>query len=139
MAARAQVKPDFDGPEDRQLADDIARVMHHRPLMSRLARVENAHGNAAGAVARSVTRLDAPSPAPAAPETPSSPAPADPRSIEEVIDDLDYVASPPPSAEWLDKARRSQQQERRRYALAWVTTVAIAGVIVAAAFLLLRL
>ena len=42
MAARAQVKPDFDGPEDRQLADDIARVMHHRPLMSRLARVETA-------------------------------------------------------------------------------------------------
>ena len=46
MAARAQVKPDFDGPEDRQLADDIARVMHHRPLMSRLARVETAHGEA---------------------------------------------------------------------------------------------
>ena len=37
MAARAQVKPDFDGPEDRQLADDIARAMQHRPLMSRLA------------------------------------------------------------------------------------------------------
>ena len=57
MAARAQVKPDFDGPEDRQLADDIARAMHHRPLMSRLARVETVHGDAAGVVAKSATRL----------------------------------------------------------------------------------
>lgn len=137
MAAPAQVKPDFDSAEDRQLADDIARVMHHRPLMSRLARVETAHGDAAGAVAKSAMRL---APAPAAPTETEGPPPlpADPRSIEEVIDDLGYAASPPPTAAWLDKARRSQQKERARHAVAWVTTLAIAGVIVAAAGLLLR-
>jgi hypothetical protein len=138
MVARAQVGPDFDGPEDRQLADDIARAMHHRPLMSRLHRVEAMHGNGAGTVAKSATRL-APAPsAPAAAETPPPALSIDPRSLEEVIDDLDHVASPPLSAEWLDKARLEHRKERRRNALAWVTTLAIAGTIVAVAYLLLR-
>jgi hypothetical protein len=138
MAAPAQVKPDFDGPEDRQLADDIARVMHHRPLMSRLARVETAHGEAAGFVAKSATRLAPNLPAPAAAETLPPPISADPRSLEEVIDDLDHVATTPPSATWLDTARREHRRERMRNAMAWVTTLAIAGTIVAIAFLLLR-
>lgn len=138
MPARAQVKPDFDGPEDRQLADDIARVMHHRPLMSRLARIEAAHGDAAGVIAKSATELSPAPSAPTAAEPPALPLPSDPRSIEEVIDDLGYVASPPPSAEWLDTARRAQRKERARHAMAWVTTLAIAGAIVATASLMLR-
>ena len=138
MAARAQVKPDFDGPEDRQLADDIARVMHHRPLMSHLARVETAHGEAAGFVAKSATRLAPNLPAPAAAETLPPPISADPRSLEEVIDDLDHVATTPPGATWLDTARREHRRERMRNAMAWVTTFAIAGSIVAVAFFLLR-
>ena len=138
MAAGAQAKPDFDGPEDRQLADDIARAMHHRPLMSRLHRVEALHGNADGAVARTASRL-APVPA-AAPTTATlpPPIPVDPRSLDEVIDDLGHVASPPPSAEWLDNARREHRRERNRNALAWMTTMVIASTIIAAAFLLLR-
>ena len=138
MAARAEVKADFDGPEDRQLADDIARAMHHRPLMSRLQRVEAMHGGADGAVARTAARL---APVPAAPPSISAlppPIPVDPRSLDEVIDDLGHVASAPPSAEWLDNARRERRRQRNRNALAWVTTVAIASTIVAAAFLLLR-
>ncbi len=138
MAAGAQVKSDFDGPEDRQLADDIARAMHHRPLMSRLQRVEVMHGNAAGAVAKSATRL---APAPSAPspdEALPPPLPADPRSLDEVIDDLGHFAAPPPSTEWLEKAQRQHRRERRRNALAWLTTLGIAGTIVTVAFLLLR-
>jgi len=138
MAARAQVKPDFDGPEDRQLADDIARAMHHRPLMSRLQRVEAMHGGAEGAVTRTASRL---APVPAAPPSIGAlppPIPVDPRSLDEVIDDLGHVASPPPSAEWLDNARREHRRERNRNALAWMTTVVIASTIIAAAFLLLR-
>lgn len=138
MAARAQVKPDFDGAEDRQLADDIARAMHHRPLMSRLQRVEAMHGGAEGAVTRTASRL---APVPAAPPSIGAlppPIPVDPRSLDEVIDDLGHVASPPPSAEWLDNARREHRRERNRNALAWMTTVVIASTIIAAAFLLLR-
>jgi hypothetical protein len=138
MAVRAQVKPDFDGPEDRQLADDIARVMHHRPLISRLARVEAMHGNAAGVVNGTASGL-AFAGAPALAETTPASLDADPRSIEEVIDDLGYSASPPPSAQWLDKARREQRQERARYAMAWVTTSVIAATILGGAFVLLRL
>lgn len=138
MAAGAQVKSDFDGPEDRQLADDIARAMHHRPLMSRLQRVEVMHGNAAGAVAKSATRLapvpSAPAPAQASPP----PIPVDPRSLDEVIDDLGHFAAPPPSTEWLENAQRAHRRERRRNGLAWLTTLGIAGTIVAVAFLLLR-
>ena len=138
MAAGAQVKSDFDGPEDRQLADDIARAMHHRPLMSRLQRVEVMHGNAAGDIAKSATRLapvpSAPSPAQALPP----PIPADPRSLDEVIDDLGHFAASPPSTEWLEKAQREHRRKRTSNALAWVTTVGIASTIVAVAFLLLR-
>ena len=77
-------------------------------------------------------------PAPAAAETPPPIVSADPRSIEEVIDDLDHVATTPPSTAWLDKARREHRRERTRNAMAWLTTLAIAGTIVAVAFLLLR-
>jgi hypothetical protein len=137
MVASAQVQPDFDGPEDRQLAADIARVMHHRPLMSRLARVEAAHEGAAGFVAKSARAAPAGQPAAALAEPPP-PLPSDPRSIEEIIDDLGYRAAAPPSAEWLDKARLAQRQERMRHAAGWLTTLAIAVTIVASAFLLLR-
>jgi hypothetical protein len=140
MTAGAQVKSDFDGPEDRQLADDIARAMHHRPLMSRLQRVEVLHGNAAGAVAKSATRL-APGPAttPAPAQALPPPLPADPRSLDEVIDDLGHFATTPPSTEWLEKAQREHRRERTRNALAWLTTLGIAGTIVTIAFLLLRI
>jgi hypothetical protein len=132
MAAQAQVKPDFDGADDRQLADDIARAMRHRPLMSRLGRVDAVNAKTPAAAVRVA-------PLAAVPDAEPPPVATDPRSLEEVIDDLGYEASPPPSAEWLEKARREQRAERRRHALAWVTTLGIAGTIVASASLLLRL
>jgi len=138
MSARAQMKPDFDGPEDRQLADDIARAMHHRPLMSRLARVHPATGSApAAAVGAHYTP-------PALTETPQVPfdltaeLPGDARSLEEVIDDLGDIAAPPPSAMWLEKAQHAHRQARARRAVAWVTTFAIGTSIVGVALLLLH-
>lgn len=135
MSAEPLLKPDFDEPEDHQLAADIARAMHHRPLMSRLARVDAVHGDPASAIAQSATRL-APAPEVGA-ETPP-PLPVDPRSIEEVIDDLRDAASTPLSSEWLDRARLEKRQEARRHAFAWVTTLAIVGTIVTAAAFFLR-
>jgi hypothetical protein len=125
------MKPDFDGPEDRQLADDIARVMHHRPLMSRLARVSPA---------------PAPPPEPPkSPETSTGPANTvasanaeDPRSLDEMLDDLGFAAVPPPSAQWLSNARVAHRQARVRNAVAWATTLAIAVAIIGVALLLLR-
>lgn len=142
MSATAQVKPNFDGPEDRQLADDIARAMHHRPLMRRLARVESSHTAAADFVAKTATHA-----APAVPhamppavsaEAASPPPVLDPRSLDEVIDDLSHIPAPPPSAAWLENARRAHAQARLRHALAWVTTLGIAISIIGAALLFLR-
>jgi len=138
VAARAQMKSDFGAEDDHRLADDIARAMHNRPLMSRLARVEAAHGDAAVTVARSAIDLVTPREEPAVTRASPPPPAVELRSIEEVIDDLGYAASPPPSAAWLEKARRAKTLERRRHALAWVTTLAIAGVILTGTYLLLH-
>lgn len=137
VSASAQMKSDFDGPDDRQLADDIARVMHHRPLMSRLARVEAEHGNAEAHTAKPTPQA-IPESSASAEIAASPPRPADARSIEEVIDDLDQAPAPPPSAEWLDNARRAHRTARLRHAAAWATTLAIAVAIIGVALLLLR-
>lgn len=137
MSAHANVKPDFEEPEDRQLADDIARVMHHhRPLMSRLARVETAHGPAA--LGRSANAGLSPASQETPPEVVLARVPPDPRSLDEVLDDLGHVATPPPSAKWLDHARRAHRRARMRQAAAWVTTLAIAVSIIGVALALLR-
>jgi hypothetical protein len=137
MSANAHVKPDFDGPEDRQLADDIARAMHHRPLSKRLARVESSHTDAADFVAKSAG-VAAPDVSPADADIEFFAQPADPRSIEEVIDDLGYVQRAPPSAQWLENARRAHREARVSHAIGWVTTLAIACSIIGVALLFLR-
>ncbi len=137
MSANAHVKPDFDGPEDRQLADDIARAMHHRPLSKRLARVESSHTDAANFVARSAG-VALPDASAAASDIEFFARAPDPRSIEEVIDDLGHVARPPPSAQWLENARRAHREARVSHALGWVTTLAIACSIIGVALLFLR-
>lgn len=136
MSAGANVTPDFDGPEDRQLADDIARAMHHRPLLKRLSRVEQLDGGAMDFLANAAPSLAA-QPHAAAVETPQ-PA-AELRSIEEVIDDLGQTAAAPPSAQWLENARQAHRQKRVSYALGWLTTLAIAIAIIGVAAVLLRL
>lgn len=134
MSARAQMKPDFDGPEDRQLADDIARVMHHRPLMSRLARVSPAPASDPAPEQQSAPEVAT------GPAEMSVPPPfaADPRSLDEVLDDLGYSPAPPPSAAWLNNARLAHRQAKVRNAVAWATTLGIAFAIIGVALLLLR-
>ena len=135
MSGHAEMTADFAEPEDSQLADDIARVMHHRPLMSRLARVEAVHGPAAVGVAQPAAGAQGLA---APPEAFATPVRPDPRSLEEVLDDLGHVATPPPSAEWLEHARRAHRKANLRQAVAWMTTLAIAVSIVGVALLLLR-
>ncbi|MEI9900403.1 MAG: hypothetical protein WDN31_10065 [Hyphomicrobium sp.] len=113
--------------------------MQHRPLMKRLARVGASHGGAAEFVAKSAAQAAPNSAAHAA--TTSAPAEmphltADPRSIEELIDDLGHVAASPPSAAWLENARRAHRQAQVTHAVAWVTTLAIAVSIIGVALLL---
>lgn len=151
MPALAQVKhAEPEGPDGRRLADEIARAMHYRPLMSRLARVETAFTEPEGAAAPPLVRDAAFAAAEAViadtapPPVPQSAAAlpatfAYSASIEELIADAaDAVTSAPPSAEWLSNARRERQRDRMRNAAAWLTTFAIAGSIVGAALLMIR-
>lgn len=152
MPALAQVKPaEPEGADGRRLADEIARAMHYRPLMSRLARVEPTFTEPEG---RSVPPLmrdaafatdeaaTADTPPPPIPQRDAAVLPATfaySASIEELIADAaDSVTSAPPSAEWLNKARRERQRTRMRNVAAWLTTLAIAGSIIATALLMLR-
>ena len=151
MPALAQVKhAEPAGPDGRRLADEIARAMHYRPLMSRLARVEPTFTDPEGAsapplmqhapfAADDAATADAPPPIP---QTDAAVLPATfaySASIEELIADAaDSVTSTPPSAEWLSKARRERQRDRMRNAAAWLTTLAIAGSIVGAALVMIR-
>ena len=137
MGAEAQLKPDYDSGEEHQLASEIAQAMNRRPLLSRLARVEPKHPDAAEFAARATEK--------AAPEAFTenegevhAPAPADPRSLDEVIDDLGQVTMTPPSAEWLENARRAHRQEKVSNVIAWATTLVIAVGIIGLAALLLR-
>lgn len=135
MNAPAQATPDFDGPEDRQLADDIARAMHHRPLLSRLSHVEAIHGDAAAALANAVPSATNPQ---EIGSLESAPPLGDFRSLEEVIDDLGQPPGPPPSAQWLENARLTHRQNRVSHVVAWITTLCIAVSIVGVAALLFR-
>lgn len=128
--------PDFDAPEEHQLADDIARAMHDRPLLSRLARVEEKHGGGEAFIAEAATQY-APEPQP--PPEPATLLPEiDLRSLGEVLDDLHDVPAPPPSTDWLANARRAHRQSQVRQAVAWATTLGIALAIIGLALLVLR-
>jgi hypothetical protein len=125
--------------EGSRLADEIARAMHSRPLMSRLARVETSFG-APATLAERAADVDAGSPPPIQQDGDAPLEPALTASIEELIDDTTAgaAAATPPSADWLDAARRERSRDRLRNVAAWFTTFAIAGSIVGAAWLMLR-
>jgi hypothetical protein len=139
MTATAQITPDLDGQEERQLASDIATAMQYRPLMSRLSR-----GEPVPAAAPPSRLDDAPAASAGIPDqfakadvARAEPA-LDPRSIEEILDDLSCPVTAPPSAAWLDRACHEQRENRKRHALAWVTTCVIALGLVVPALVLLR-
>jgi hypothetical protein len=126
--------------EGSRLADEIARAMHSRPLMSRLARVETSFGPPAGAAPSEDASTDAGAPPPLPQDDAAPLAPAFTASIEELIDDTtaDAAAAAPPTADWLDAARRERSRDRLRNIAAWFTTFAIVGSIVGVAWLMLR-
>jgi len=135
MTARAQIEPDFDIPQHgSQLASDIARAMQYRPLMSRLSRDEPFAAPAEEPLAPAASEEELA----ASSDEFAVPAREDPRSLEEIIDDLSCPAMAPPSAEWLERARLEQRQNRKRHVVAWVKTCAIALAIVAPALVFLR-
>jgi hypothetical protein len=141
MAAHVQLIDDDNAPE-RDLVENIARAMQHRPLMRRLANVEAEFSdapppppsNGAGAAAPSLQEDFAIRPLTAS-RSAEAVAKVD-RRIEAAADDA--WAPPPSSAEWLGKAQRERNRARLRNAAAWLATFAIGGTIIATTALLLQ-
>ncbi len=122
-----------------RLAEEIARAMHNRPLMSRLARVGNNGGQGGAAQPRPDATLDASRLPPPSPQDDAPPGPALTASIEELIADVGRtVTGTPPSADWLRKAKSERRRDRMRNVAAWFTTLGIAAAIVGSALFMLR-
>ena len=146
----AQANPNLHKPiqSERDLAVEIARVMHQRPLMNRLARVESAYAGAP-------PDKGPPDEGPAQPREHSSPPvlqqpmPSKPVGTTSSQTQAAHGAtierqpqrertSPPRSADWLGKARRERNRARLMNAFAWLSTVAIGGTIIASTIVALQ-
>jgi len=142
MATQADGNLHEPTQSERDLAAEIARAMHRRPLMNRLARIESAH---AGVLPENgLTQSGQPSSAPilSPPPMPSHAAvatssPAQAAPIDSVQNHWEGF-SPPGSTEWLSKARRERNRSRLKNGLAWLSTVAIGGMIIASTILALQ-
>ena len=146
MAAHAELK-DAVPESERALALEIAKAMQP-PLMSRLERIQRSYSELAGADAEEALATPMPPPVPPIPalQMPlivqrsapaASPLPLSPAMADLIADDPDAGFATPPSAEWLAKARRQRNRTRLSNALAWISTLAIAGSIVTATMLML--
>jgi len=117
---------------ERDLAVEIASVMHQGPLMNRLARVETAYAGVPPEKGSAQPR--APSQAISATSLPAQATQSAPIERQTQRE----RTSPPRSAEWLGKARRERNRARLTNAFAWLSTVAIGGTIIASTIVALQ-
>jgi hypothetical protein len=124
-----------ENPElERYLVAEIARASRRRPLMKRLAHVEAAYAEQQNGLAP-----PPPVPPPLPPLSSSSgadphdlPGPTPILPIDQLMEEFgETYTAPPPSADWLAKARRERRRQRARAVFAWLVTLAIGMVIVA--------
>lgn len=151
----AQANPNLHEPiqSERDLAAEIARVMHQRPLMNRLARVDSAYAGAPPD--EGPPDKGPPDEVPAQPREHSAPPvlqqpmPSKPVGTTSSQTQAAHGAtierqpqrertSPPRSADWLGKARRERNRARLMNAFAWLSTVAIGGTIIASTIVALQ-
>ena len=146
----AQANPNLHEPiqSERDLAAEIARVMHQRPLMNRLARVESAYAGAPPDKGPPDERPPQPREH-SSPPVLQQPMPSKPVGTTSSQTQAAHGAtierqpqrertSPPRSAAWLGKARRERNRARLMNAFAWLSTVAIGGTIIASTIVALQ-
>jgi hypothetical protein len=144
MAAHANPNVHEPIQSERDLAAEIARVMHQRPLMNRLARVESAYVGVPPDKESAQPREQSSPPVLRQPPMPSKPVgttssqaqSAHGATIER--QPLGERTTPPRSADWLGKARRERNHARLMNAFAWLSTVAIGGTIIASTIVALQ-
>ena len=142
----AQANPNLHEPiqSERDLAAEIARAIHQRPLMNRLARVESTYAGAppdkgsAQPPEHSSPPVLQQQPMPSKPvgTTSSQTQAAHGATIER--QPQRERTSPPRSADWLGKARRERNRARLMNAVAWLSPVAFGGAIIASTIVALQ-
>ncbi len=142
----AQANPNLHEPiqSERDLAAEIARAMHQRPLMNRLAHVESAYAGVPPDKGSAQPREHSSAPVLEQPPMPSKPVgttssqtqAAHGATIERQAQR--ERTSPPRSADWLGEARRERNRARLMNAVAWLSTVAIGGAIIASTIVALQ-
>ena len=142
MAAQTQLQEDHSIDLERNLAEDIARAMQHRPLMSRLARIEAAYTDEVPGVlpARmSETTLPPPIPVNDGPPATLAVNGSAAMPIDQLMEEFGAeVPALPSPAEWLGKARREHAHARLRNVAAWFATLTIGGSILALVTLVIK-
>ncbi len=142
----AQANPNLHEPiqSERDLAAGIARVMHQRPLMNRLARVESAYAGVPPDKGPPQPREHSSPPVLRQPPMPSKPVGTTSSQTQAAHGATSERqpqrerTSPPRSADWLGKARRERNRARLMNAFAWLSTVAIGGTIIASTIVALQ-
>ena len=144
MTAQAETKPP-SAQDERQLAEEIARAMTNRPLMSRLESIQEARSEVASTLEtlETATIADAKTPPPLPDRAEPPPLPETPDADfagqdAEVFDDTLPPTTPPSSVEWLRKARRERRRERLRQAGGWLATIAIGVTIIGTTAIMLQ-
>ncbi|MGI9403314.1 MAG: hypothetical protein ACR2OF_02250 [Hyphomicrobium sp.] len=137
MAAQADANLHEPTESEMDLAAEISRIMHRRPLMNRLARVESVHAAVSPEPASAQSGDPSSAPVLSQPPMPSQPATATSTTTQAVHGATVEGAqsqreqnSPPRSAEWLGKARRARNREHLKNVLAWLSTIAIGCTII---------
>ena len=142
MAARAQLQEDHSIDLERNLAEDIARAMQHRPLMSRLARIEAAYTDEApGVLPARINDTALPPPIPVNDGPPATLAVNGSAAmpIDQLMEEFGAEEPTlPSSAEWLGKARREHAHARLRNVAGWFATLTIGGSILALVTLIIK-
>jgi hypothetical protein len=127
--ADAAQEQEHDPALERYLIEEIARAKRRRPLMKRLAHVEQAYAELPG----KLSGITAPPGPPPLPSIEGQQVPSLTLPIDQLMEEFGGASTtPPPSAEWLKKARRERRRARVRATLAWIATLIIGAAIVAA-------
>lgn len=150
-AARTQddSTQDDDLEHNHELAARLARTLTHRPLMSRLARIEAAYAELPATLEPPIV-ASVPPPLPPAAEPPAAVEPlkhlepAQPngatRSIDELMEEFSDTVTPLPesSTAWLGNARRARNRSFLHNVAGWFATIAIGATVIAGAIFMLR-
>ncbi len=145
MAPQAEANLYEPTKSETDLAAEIARAIHRRPLMNRLAQVKPAYAGELHQNGSTILGDSGSAPALSPTTRPSQPVFAASSPVQaaysmpiEGLQPQQERTSPPQTADWLGKAQRERNRARIKNALAWLSTVAIGVTIIVTTMMVLQ-